>query len=76
MWGSGTPEEAAALVEYVNGARDTKWGRVRAHYGLPEPYRAKTWNVGNEEWLPTLGGTEGGVYAGRFDAYATRDARR
>jgi len=68
--GTGSPEEAAALVEYVNGARDTKWGRVRTENGHPDPYRAKTWNVGNEEWLPTLGGTEGSVYAGRFDAYA------
>jgi len=68
--GTGTPEDAAAQVEYVNGASDTKWGRVRAANGHPEPYHAKVWNVGNEEWLPTLGGTKGSVYAGRFDAYA------
>jgi alpha-L-arabinofuranosidase len=68
--GTGSPEEAAALVEYVNGASDTKWGRVRTENGHAEPYRAKTWNVGNEEWLPTLGGTEGSIYARRFDAYA------
>ena len=68
--GTGTPEEAAALVEYVNGASGTKWGRVRAENGHPEPYGAKVWNVGNEEWLPTLGGTKGSVYAKRFDAYA------
>ena len=67
---TGTPEEAAALVEYVNGASSTKWGRVRAENGHPEPYAAKVWNVGNEEWLPTLGGTEGSIYATRFDAYA------
>jgi alpha-N-arabinofuranosidase len=68
--GTGSPEEAAALVEYVNGKSDTKWGRRRAENGHPEPYHAKTWNVGNEEWLPTLGGTEGSTYAARFDAYA------
>ncbi|MGH9703992.1 MAG: alpha-L-arabinofuranosidase C-terminal domain-containing protein, partial [Candidatus Acidiferrales bacterium] len=68
--GTGSPEEAAALVEYVNGASNTKWGRVRAKNGHPEPYHAKTWNVGNEEWLPTLGGTRGSVYASRFDASA------
>jgi len=68
--GTGTPEEAAALVEYVNGAPDTRWGRVRAENGHSDPYRAKVWNVGNEEWLPTLGGTKGSLYAKRFDAYA------
>lgn len=68
--GTGTPEEAAALVEYVNGASTTTWGRVRAENGHPVPYHAKIWNVGNEEWLPTLGGSSGKVYATRFDAYA------
>jgi alpha-N-arabinofuranosidase len=68
--GSGTAEEAAAWVEYVNGARSTKWGRVRAENGHAEPYGAKVWNVGNEEWLPTLGGTRGSVYGKRFDEYA------
>lgn len=68
--GTGTAEEAAAMVEYVNGAKTTKWGRVRAENGHPEPYAAKVWNVGNEEWLPTLGGTEGSAYAVRFDEYA------
>jgi len=68
--GTGTPEEAAALVEYVSGTNRTKWGRVREENGHPEPYPAKVWNVGNEEWLPTLGGTKGSVYARRFDEYA------
>ena len=68
--GTGTPEEAAALVEYVNGAPDTRWGRIRTENGHSDPYRAKVWNVGNEEWLPTLGGTNGSLYAKRFDAYA------
>jgi hypothetical protein len=64
--GTGSPEEAAALVEYMNGTNHTKWGRVRAENGHPEPYHAKIWNVGNEEWLPTLGGSEGSVYATSF----------
>ncbi len=68
--GTGTAEEAAGLVEYVNGTNRTKWGRIRAENGHAEPYGAKVWNVGNEEWLPTLGGTRGSVYAKRFDAYA------
>jgi alpha-N-arabinofuranosidase len=68
--GTGSPDEAAALVEYVNGSVNTKWGKVRAQNGHPEPYGARIWNVGNEEWLPTLGGTEGSVYAKRFAEYS------
>jgi alpha-N-arabinofuranosidase len=68
--GTGTSEEAAALVEYVNGASTTKWGRLRAENGHQEPYSARVWNVGNEEWLPTLGGTEGSAYSRKYDSYA------
>lgn len=46
--GNGTPEEAAAWVEYVNGAADTHWGARRAADGHPEPYNVRLWEVGNE----------------------------
>jgi alpha-N-arabinofuranosidase len=39
--GTGTPEEAAALVEYCNGSAQSKWGRLRAVYGHAEPYGVK-----------------------------------
>ncbi len=68
--GTGTPEEAAALVEYVNGAATTRWGRVRAQNGQPKPYNVKLWNIGNEEYLPTLGGTSGKQYAANYLAFA------
>jgi len=42
------PEEAAAWVEYCNGGPDTKWGKVRAERGHPEPYNVKYWTLGNE----------------------------
>jgi alpha-N-arabinofuranosidase len=46
--GLGSPELAAAMVEYCNGAPDTAWGRRRAANGHPEPYKVKWWGVGNE----------------------------
>ncbi len=48
--GDGTPEEAAAWVEYCNGAPTTHYGRIRADNGHPEPYRVRVWQVGNEIW--------------------------
>lgn len=69
--GTGSPEEAAALVEYVNGDATTKWGQVRARHGHREPYRVRDWNIGNEEYLPNIGSARGEVYAAKFDAFAT-----
>ena len=60
--GTGTAEEAAALVEYANGSRESRWGRVRAKNGHPEPYGIRDWGIGNEEYLQTLGGVPGPAY--------------
>ena len=38
------------LVEFANGAPDTKWGRVRAAMGHPAPFNLKMVGVGNENW--------------------------
>ncbi len=46
--GNGTAAEAAAWVEYCNGAPDTPMGRLRAANGHPEPYRVTHWEIGNE----------------------------
>jgi len=46
--GLGGAEEAAAQVEYVNGAAETKHGKLRAQNGHPAPYAVKWWAVGNE----------------------------
>ncbi|MBD2844009.1 alpha-L-arabinofuranosidase [Paenibacillus sp. IB182496] len=46
--GTGTPEEAAAWVEYCNGGPDTRYGALRAQYGYPEPYGVQYWEIGNE----------------------------
>lgn len=68
--GTGTPEEAAKWVEYVNGARTTPMGRLRAANGHPQPYGVKYWNVGNEEYLPNLGATDGKQYGRNFNLFA------
>lgn len=46
--GDGTPEEAAAWVEYCNGGSDTPMGRLRAAHGHPRPWGIRYWEVGNE----------------------------
>ncbi|MCX6873934.1 MAG: carbohydrate binding domain-containing protein [Verrucomicrobia bacterium] len=44
----GSPAEAGAWVEYCNGTTTTRWGKLRAERGHPEPYGVKYWYVGNE----------------------------
>jgi alpha-N-arabinofuranosidase len=46
--GTGTPEQAAALVEYCNVDKGTKWSDLRRTHGYSEPYRVKHWCLGNE----------------------------
>ncbi len=46
--GTGSAEEAAALVEYCNVEKDTKWSDLRRKHGVAEPYRIKRWCLGNE----------------------------
>ncbi|MGC9316933.1 MAG: alpha-L-arabinofuranosidase C-terminal domain-containing protein [Armatimonadota bacterium] len=61
--GSAGAEEAAAWVEYCNGATGTGMGRLRADNGHEEPLGVRYWSVGNE----TYGGWEiGHVPAGEY----------
>jgi len=46
--GTGTPEEAAALVEYCNLDQGTKWSDLRRKHGFAEPYKMRRWCLGNE----------------------------
>ncbi len=46
--GTGTPEEAAALVEYCNVEKGTKWSDLRRQHGFSEPYKVQHWCLGNE----------------------------
>jgi alpha-N-arabinofuranosidase len=52
--GGGSVEETADWVEYCNGSADTKWGKIRADRGFPQPYNVKYWYVGNEIWGMSL----------------------
>jgi len=46
--GFGDAYSAAQWVEYVNGAKNTPMGKLRALDGHPEPYHVKWWGIGNE----------------------------
>ncbi|MCM1490612.1 MAG: carbohydrate binding domain-containing protein [Muribaculum sp.] len=39
------------LVEYANGPADSKWGKVRAEAGHPEPFNLKYLGIGNEDLI-------------------------
>ena len=46
--GTGTPEQAAALVEYCNVEKGTQWSELRRKNGIAEPYKVEHWCLGNE----------------------------
>jgi len=46
--GDGTPQEAAQWVQYCNGPIESKFGRLRAQNGHPQPYNIRYWEIGNE----------------------------
>jgi alpha-N-arabinofuranosidase len=46
--GFGDAHSAAEQVEYVNGAVNTRMGKLRAANGHPAPYNVKWWGIGNE----------------------------
>lgn len=49
------------LVEFCRGDEDSKWGKVRASLGHPEPFELKYICIGNEN--------EGQVYFERYEAF-------
>ncbi|HEX6805228.1 MAG TPA: alpha-N-arabinofuranosidase [Terriglobales bacterium] len=46
--GTGTPEQAAALLEYCNVDKGTEWSELRRKHGYAQPYHVKHWCMGNE----------------------------
>ncbi|MBO7588291.1 MAG: alpha-N-arabinofuranosidase [Bacteroidaceae bacterium] len=42
-------DEALDLIEWANGPATSKWGKVRADAGHPEPFNLKYLGLGNEE---------------------------
>jgi hypothetical protein len=63
---SGTPERAAAWVEYCNASEHTAYGRKRARNGHPKPYGVKYWELDNEVWRRF----SAAQYAGECKRYA------
>lgn len=43
-------QDAVDLIEFANGSTDTKWGKLRADMGHPEPFNLKYLAIGNEQW--------------------------
>ena len=46
--GTGTPEQAAALVEYCNVEKGTRWSDLRREHGVADPHHVEHWCLGNE----------------------------
>jgi alpha-N-arabinofuranosidase len=46
--GTGTAEKAAALVEYCNLEKGTKWSDLRRSHGIELPHKVEHWCLGNE----------------------------
>ena len=46
-----SPEDVADMIEYFNGASNTKMGAIRASHGRIEPYGLKYIEIGNEELI-------------------------
>ena len=43
-------QDVIDLVEFANGTTLTKWGKLRADMGHPEPFNLKMVGIGNEQW--------------------------
>lgn len=54
-------QDALDLIEFANGAATSKWGKVRADMGHPEPFNLKMIGIGNEQWDK--------VYVERLEAF-------
>jgi alpha-N-arabinofuranosidase len=70
-----TPEEAAAWVEYCNGAATSRYGARRVANGHREAYGVKLWEIGNEIWGDWVRGhSDAATYARNYRRYV--DAMR
>lgn len=47
-FGTGTAEDAAAILEYCNVDKGTKWSDLRRQHGVAEPWKVQHWCLGNE----------------------------
>jgi alpha-N-arabinofuranosidase len=66
-----TADEAAAWVEYANGAATTPQGALRAKHGSAEPFAVRTWELGNEIWGDWVRGhSDAETYARNYIQYS------
>ena len=64
-------QDALDLVEFANGPVDSKWGKVRAEMGHPEPFGLKFLAVGNEQWdYDEAHGNYGPVFTERLKKFS------
>ncbi|AVR46226.1 alpha-L-arabinofuranosidase [Christiangramia fulva] len=45
-------QDAIDLIQFANGPVDSKWGKIRAEMGHPEPFGLEYIGIGNEQWGP------------------------
>lgn len=68
--GSGTVQEAADWVEYVNSSNVSPMTDLRKKNGREEPWNVKYWAVGNESW-GCGGHMDAAYYADLYKRYST-----
>jgi alpha-N-arabinofuranosidase len=74
-FGTGSAEMAAALVEYCNVEKGTRWSELRRQHGYEAPHNVKYWCLGNEMDGPWQIGHMSAIDYGRKAADAARQMR-
>ncbi len=57
-------QDALDLISFANDPADTRWGKVRAELGHPEPFGLELLGIGNEQWQ-----TEEADFFSRYEAF-------
>jgi len=73
--GTGTPEMAAAWVDYCNTAAGTRWSDLRREHGYENPHGVRYWCLGNEIDGPWQQGHKTAEDYGRLAAETCRAVR-
>jgi alpha-N-arabinofuranosidase len=68
--GSGSVQELADWVQYVNFSGKSPMSDLRVKNGRKEPWKVKIWGVGNEAW-GCGGNMTADYYAGEYRKFAT-----
>ncbi|MDB5247303.1 MAG: alpha-N-arabinofuranosidase [Segetibacter sp.] len=68
--GSGTVQELADWVQYVNFEGESPMSKLRRENGRDKPWKVKLWGVGNEAW-GCGGNMQPAYYADTYRKYAT-----